>query len=73
MSLATSAAQTERYDFIQELLAKTKLKGEEMSRLKETIASTSLSVTALFEDFSIAVWTLRRLAKLLARMSESDL
>ncbi|MGC2579461.1 MAG: hypothetical protein WA376_17995, partial [Terrimicrobiaceae bacterium] len=70
LALATSAAQTERNDFIKELLAKTKLKGEEMSRLKETIASTSLSVTALFEDFSIAVWTIRRLAKLLARMSE---
>ena len=41
-----------------------------MSRLKETIASASLSATALFEDFSIAVWTIRRLAKLLARMPE---
>ncbi len=39
-----------------------------MSRLKEEVASTSLAATALFEDFSMAVWTLRRLAKLLARM-----
>jgi phosphate:Na+ symporter len=70
LSLATSAAQTERADLIQELLEKTKLKGEEMSRLKKTVASASLSATALFEDFSIAVWTIRRLAKLLARMSE---
>ena len=70
LSLATSAAQTERADLIQELLKKTKLKGEEMSRLKETVASASLSATALFEDFSIAVWTIRRLAKLLARMPE---
>ena len=70
LSLATSAAQTERDDLLQELLERTKLKGEEMSRLKETIASASLSATALFEDFSIAVWTIRRLAKLLARMPE---
>ena len=70
LSLATSAAQTERSDLVQELLDKTKLKGEEMSRLKETVASASLSATALFEDFSIAVWTIRRLAKLLAHMSE---
>jgi phosphate:Na+ symporter len=70
LSLATSAAQTERTDLIQELLARTKLKGEEMSRLKETIASASLSATALFEDFSIAVWTIRRLAKILARLPE---
>ena len=34
-----------------------------MTRLKEETASASLSATALFEDFSIAVWTLRRLAK----------
>ena len=39
-----------------------------MIRLKEKTASASLSTTALFEDFSIALWTLRRLAKLLARM-----
>ena len=70
LSLATSAAQTERDDLLQELLERTKLKGEEMSRLKETIASASLSATALFEDFSIAVWTIRRLAKLLARMPD---
>ena len=69
LSLATAAAENERSDLIQELLAKSKLKGEEMSRLKERTASASLSATALFEDFSIAVWTLRRLAKLLARIS----
>jgi hypothetical protein len=61
LSLATSAAQAERTDLIQELLARTKLKGEEMSRLKETIASALLTTTALFEDFSIAVRTIRRL------------
>ena len=69
LSLATRAAETESPDLIRELLARTKLKGEEMIRLKEETASASLSATALFEDFSIAVWTLRRLAKLLARMS----
>jgi phosphate:Na+ symporter len=68
LSLATRAAETERLELIRELLARTKLKGEEMTRLKEETASASLSATALFEDFSIAVWTLRRLAKLLARM-----
>ena len=68
LSLATRATETERSDLIQELLAKSKPKGEEMSRLKEELAPTSLAAIALFEDFSIAVWTLRRLAKLLARM-----
>jgi phosphate:Na+ symporter len=68
LSLATLAAESERGDLIHDLLPKTKPKGEEMSRLKEKVASTSLGATALFEDFSIAVWTLRRLAKLLARM-----
>ena len=68
LSLATLAAESERSDLIQDLLAKSKPKGEEMSLLKEKVASTSLAATALFEDFSIAVWTLRRLAKLLARM-----
>ena len=70
LSLATAAAERERPDLIQELLARSKLKGEEMSRLKEETVSASLSATALFEDFSIAVWTLRRLAKLLVRMPE---
>ena len=69
LSLAMAAAESDRPEPIQELLAKSKLKGEEMSRLKESTASASLSATALFEDFSIAVWTLRRLAKLLARMA----
>lgn len=68
LSLATQAAETERSDLIHDLLARSKPKGEEMSRLKEKVASTSLAATALFEDFSVAVWTLRRLAKLLARM-----
>jgi phosphate:Na+ symporter len=68
LSLATRAAETESPDLIRELLARTKLKGEEMTRLKEETASASLSATALFEDFSIAVWTLRRLAKLLERI-----
>jgi phosphate:Na+ symporter len=69
LSLATAAADSDRPEPVRELLARSKLKGEEMSRLKERTASASLSATALFEDFSIAVWTLRRLAKLLARMS----
>jgi phosphate:Na+ symporter len=68
LSLATPAAGTARPDLIQDLLARTRLKGEEMARLKEEAASASLNATALFEDFSIAVWTLHRLAKLLARM-----
>lgn len=68
LSLATAAAESERPDLIRDLLEKCKLGGNEMSRLKEETASTSLSDTALFEDFSIAVWTLRRLAKLLARL-----
>jgi phosphate:Na+ symporter len=68
LAFATLAAESERPGPIQELLAKSKPKGEEMSRLKESVVSASLSATALFEDFSIAVWTIRRLAKLLARM-----
>ena len=68
LALSTLAAETGRPDLIQDLLARTRLKGEEMSRLKEETASASLNATALFEDFSIAVWTLHRLAKLLARM-----
>jgi phosphate:Na+ symporter len=68
LSLATRAAEVDQSELIQELLTRSKPKGEEMSRLKEKVASTSLTATALFEDFSIAVWTLRRLAKLLVRM-----
>ena len=68
LALSTLAAETGRPDLIQDLLARTRLKGEEMSHLKEETASASLNATALFEDFSIAVWTLHRLAKLLARM-----
>jgi phosphate:Na+ symporter len=68
LSLATLAAETGRPDVKRDLLARTKLKGQEMSRLKKETASASLASTALFEDFSIAVWTIRRLAKLLDRM-----
>lgn len=68
LSLATRAAEAEQSDLIQELLTRSKPKGEEMARLKEKVASTSLTATALFEDFSVAVWTLRRLAKLLVRL-----
>jgi phosphate:Na+ symporter len=70
LSLATRAAESSRDDLINELLGQSKPKGEEMSVLKEKVASTSLGATALFEDFSVAVWTVRRLAKLLARMPE---
>ena len=69
LALATAAAESNRPELVRELLARSKLKGEDLSRLKEATASASLAATALFEDLSIAVWTLRRLAKLLARLS----
>jgi phosphate:Na+ symporter len=68
LALTTRAAESGRADLIDELLTESKAKGEEMSRLKEKVAPTSLATTALFEDFSVAVWTVRRLAKLLARL-----
>ncbi len=43
-----------------------------MQGLKEKADASlsSMGATALFEDFAMAVWTLRHLAKLLSRIAE---
>jgi len=68
LSLAVRAA--ERPEAREELHRRTKLKGPEMTQLQTDTQAPSLSATALFEDFSMAVWTLHRLAKLLLKMPE---
>lgn len=66
--LATRAAESGDPARIEELRARTKLNGEEMKGLEKSLSGGSLADTALFEDFSIAAWTLHRLAKLLVRL-----
>jgi len=68
LELAVRAA--EQADARQELHRRTKLKGPEMMELQKKTEASSLTATALFEDFSIAVWTMHRLAKLLLKMPE---
>jgi len=72
LALATRAAAEVRPELITELRDKTKLKGEAMQGLKEKADASlsSMGATALFEDFAMAVWTLRHLAKLLSRIAE---
>lgn len=70
LTLAVEAAREGSPDTILKLRQDTKLKGERMSSLQQQADSTSLSATALYEDFSIAVWTLHRLAKILGRLKE---
>lgn len=69
LGLATRAAESLDRALIDEFRAKTKLKGAHMTALQARIPA-SLNATALFEDFTIAVWTLHRLAKILARIPD---
>jgi phosphate:Na+ symporter len=70
LTLAVRAMSNEDLALRDELLARTKLKGPEMTGLQEKIQSSSLTATALFEDFTISVWTMHRLAKLLCRLRD---
>lgn len=70
LALATQAAENADPAAIGELLEKTRLKGEALRTLERELSSASLSATALFEDFSMAAWTIHRLAKVLGRLNE---
>ncbi len=70
LGLAATAASDLDGRAIRELEARTKLKGPEMTKLQAASANSTLDATALFEDFTIAAWTIHRLAKLLARMPD---
>ncbi len=70
LALGVKAAEANDPAAVEELRAKTKLKSEEMKALQAQASSPALSSTALFEDFAIAVWTLHRLAKILARLPD---
>lgn len=68
LALAVQAATDLDPAIIRQLEARTKLKGPEMTQLQQASADSTLDATALFEDFTIAAWTIHRLAKLLVRM-----
>ncbi len=68
LQLAVHACASNETPVVDELWARTKLKGPEMTDLQNKIQASSLTATALFEDFTIAVWTMHRLAKLLKRL-----
>ncbi|CAN5637867.1 hypothetical protein BH09VER1_BH09VER1_15730 [soil metagenome] len=70
LSLAVEAAQEGKSETILKLRQDSKLKGIRMEGLQKAADTSSLSETALYEDFSIAVWTLHRLAKILDRLNE---
>jgi len=69
LGLAVCAAENAAPGLVAELDRRTKLKGGDMAGLQRQIPA-SLGATALFEDFSIAVWTIHRLAKLLAKLPD---
>lgn len=66
----TAAAPTP--ESIQTLHKNTQLKGPSITALHDASrrAGPDLDTTASFEDFAMAVWTLHRLAKLLARLQD---
>lgn len=68
LALATKTAESPDPAMIADLHQKTRLKGDDLRRLKKELSSGSLSETALFEDFSMAAWTIHRLAKILKRL-----
>ena len=70
LALAVTAAEMSDPAPVEQLLLNSRLKGSELSQLQDGQASESLSATALFEDFSMAVWSIHRLAKLLTRLRE---
>jgi len=72
LALATKAAEENQPGTVRALSEETRLKGKSIRSLQEAAhtASASLSATASFEDFAMAVWTLHRLAKLLARLAD---
>lgn len=71
LALATKASEEIQPGTVRELYETTRLKGESIKSLqkKARSAGPSLNATASFEDFAMAVWTLHRLAKLLARLA----
>jgi phosphate:Na+ symporter len=72
LALAGRAAENPEPAVVEELYRLTRLKGGELTRLQKEVSAISLSATALFEDFSMAVWTLHRLAKMLGRASRGE-
>jgi phosphate:Na+ symporter len=70
LALATRAAENADPEAIRELFEQTRLKGEALRALERELFSKSLTSTALFEDFSMAAWTIHRLAKMLGRLNE---
>jgi len=72
LALAGRVAEKSQPGAVEELYRLTRLKGEELTLLQKQIAALSLSATALFEDFSMAVWTIHRLAKMLGRATEEE-
>ncbi len=68
LALATRAAEHADPAVLTELHASTRLKGEALMAVQNELSSESLTDTALFEDFSMAAWTIHRLAKVLGRL-----
>jgi phosphate:Na+ symporter len=71
LSLAEKATAENDSEIVKTLHGRTRLKGQELMQLQEQMRKQSLSDTALYEDFSMATWTIHRLAKILSRMRES--
>jgi phosphate:Na+ symporter len=72
LALAVRAAEEGEASAVEELYRLTRLKGEELTALQKQMNLQSLSATALFEDFSMVVWTIHRLAKMLERESRGE-
>lgn len=72
LRLAAQAAAAPEPETLRELHEKTQLKGPYITTLHEAAREPGpdLATTASFEDFSMAVWTLHRLAKLLGRLAD---
>ena len=70
LQTAARAAESGQPEDIAKLRDGTKRKNDLMTGLQQKASglSTSLSATARFEDFAMAVWTLHRLAKVLDRL-----
>lgn len=68
LAVAGNATETADPAAVENLYQCTRLKGKELKPLQEQMRKESLSATALFEDFSMATWTIHRLAKILTRM-----
>ena len=72
LALATKASEKIQPGAVRDLYEKTRLKGKSLRNLQAAAHASGapLSATANFEDFAMAVWTLHRLSKLLARLAD---